>query len=341
MMKILIIKPSSLGDIIHAIPLLKVLGDTFSKAQIDWVISKNLSEILRGNPLINRLIVFDKDSWKKPGNLFESTKEIIKLAKTLRSEHYDIVLDLQGLLRSGLLTFFSDSPLKIGFRNAREGSKLFYNRKVNVNGVVHAVDRYLEVAKSLGAKPEKIEFPIYIEDSDRENIKNLTGNISEYIVIAPSARWKTKRWPPESFGTLASKLPVPCFITGSSSDRIMVEHAIAASNGQGINLCGKTTLKGLAALIEGAKAVVCNDSGPLHIAAALKVPVVALFGPTDPEKTGPYGWAGSGSVREHDYLKVIRTSIPCRPCFKKKCKDPKCMEEISVDTVLNEIKALL
>jgi ADP-heptose:LPS heptosyltransferase len=145
-------------------------------------------------------------------------------------------------------------------------------------------------------------------------------------------------WPPENFGKLASSLSTPCFITGSVSDRDIVTRVVSSSNGHGVDLCGKTTLQSLAALIEGAKAVVCNDSGPMHIAAALRVPVVALFGPTDPEKTGPYGWTDTGT---HKQCKVIRSSIHCGPCFRKKCKNPECMTGISVDTVLNELKELL
>ena len=154
----------------------------------------------------------------------------------------------------------------------------------------------------------------------------------EYIVIVPSARWETKRWSPENFGTLISKLSVPCIVTGSRADEQIVKEVMRFSNGKGTNFCGKTDLKELTALIAGAKAVVSNDSGPMHIAAALGVPVIALFGPTDPYKTGPYGW------QEKKNLRVIRALISCSPCFKKKCKDLLCMDGISVGTVLKELE---
>ncbi|MDP3298378.1 MAG: lipopolysaccharide heptosyltransferase II [Thermodesulfovibrionia bacterium] len=332
-MKILIIKPSSLGDVIHSLPFLKAIKNTFHDADIEWVISKSLKEILEGNHLINRLIVFDKDSWTKIGNLSKTVKEAIGLINILRSGHYDMVVDLQGLLRSGLITFFSSSPLKVGFKNAREGSSIFYNKKISVNGSLHAVDRCLEIAKSIGAKIDKVEFPlIFINDAERKKIKNLIGDLQEYVVVIPSARWKTKRWSPENFGTLISKLSVPCIVTGSRADEQIVKEVMRFSNGKGTNFCGKTDLKELTALIAGAKAVVTNDSGPMHIAAALGVPVIALFGPTDPYKTGPYGW------QEKKNLKVIRASISCSPCFKKKCKDLLCMDGISVGTVLKELE---
>ncbi len=359
-MKILIIKPSSLGDVIHSLPFLKAIKNTFHDADIEWVISKNLKEILEGNPLINRLIVFDKDSWTKIGNLSKTVKEAIGLINILKSGHYDMVVDLQGLLRSGLITFFTSSPLKVGFKNAREGSSIFYNKKISVNGSLHAVDRYLEIAKAIrqglgvSLRPmggqstthggsDKAEFPLYVDKTATENIKKLLGGLKEkeYVVVIPSARWETKRWSPENFGTLISKVSVPCIVTGSRADEQVVKEVMRFSNGKGTNFCGKTDLKELTALIAGAKAVVSNDSGPMHIAAALGALVIALFGPTDPYKTGPYGWSEIRAEQEKKNLRVIRASISCSPCFKKKCKDPLCMRGISVDTVLEEIKEYL
>jgi heptosyltransferase-1 len=334
-MKILIIKPSSLGDVIHSLPFLKALRERFQDAYIEWVISKNLKELLEGNPLINELIVFDKDSWKRIGNLPETLKETMGLIKRLRSKRYDMVIDLQGLLRSGLIAFFSPSPLRIGFKHAREGSSLFYNRRISVNGSLHAVDKYLEIARSLGARTDMVEFPLFLKDADRERIKTKIGNLSEYMVIVPSARWQSKRWPSENFGRLIERLPVSCIIIGSHSDIPTVQQVINSSNGKGINLCGRTSLGEVAALIADAKIVISNDSGPIHLAVALKRPVVALFGPTDPSKTGPYGWGRNKN------LKVIKTDVPCSPCFKKKCKNPLCMRGISVERVLEEVREFL
>jgi len=340
-MRILIIKPSSLGDVVHSLPFLKAIRDTFQDAHIEWVITRDLKDVLEGNPLINGLIVFNKDSWNRPKNFSRTVKEALELVKTLRTRHYDMVVDLQGLLRSGLMAFFTHSPLKIGFKHSRECSWLFYNRKISVNGTLHAVDRYLEIAKSVGAKMKQVEFPLYIDDTEKGKIKSLIGNLQEYIVIVPSARWETKRWPPENFGMLISKLSIPCVITGSSADKQVVQQVMASSNGKGMDLCGKTNLKGLIALIAGAKAIVSNDSGPMHIGTALGVPVIALFGPTDPVRTGPYGWSEIRAKQKNKNLRVIKISIPCSPCFKKKCKDPLCMNGINVETVLEGIKEYL
>lgn len=334
-MKILVIKPSSLGDVIHSLPFLKAVKDTFKDVQVDWVISKNLQEVLEGNPLINRLIVIDKDSWKKIWKALKTVADMKELIKTLRDDEYDMVVDLQGLLRSGIITFFARSPVKAGFDNAREGSRIFYNKKVSIADAVHAVDRYLEAAKAIGAGIGKAEFPISVDNDAKENIRKVLGNITQYAVAVPSARWQTKRWPPEKFGSLISRLSVPCVITGSSADTQIAERVISSSGGNGFSLCGRTGLKELTALIAGARAVVSNDSGPMHIAAALGIPVIALFGPTDPEKTGPYGW------HTNENLRVIRAPVSCSPCFRKKCKEDPCMNKIGVEEVYEAVKEYL
>lgn len=344
--KILIIKPSSLGDVIHALPFLKAIKDTFHGTHIEWLISKNCEGILIENPLINELIVFDKDSWKSLENISKTLREIKTLIKTLRAKKFDMVIDLQGLLRSGIMTFFARAPLKIGFKDSREGSRIFYNKKVSTEKGLHAVDKNLEVAREIqkaqgqearGKRQEKIEFPLYIDESAMNNVKNLLGNINEYIVVVPSARWQTKRWPSEYFGLLILKIPVPCVITGSKADIKIAQDVMNTSRGKGINLCGKTNLQELITLIAGAKAIVSNDSGPIHIGAALGIPLIALFGPTDPMRTGPYGWSGIHNKQRSKNIKVIQAGLPCSPCFKKRCKEPLCMSKISVEMVLEEL----
>ena len=342
-MKILVIKPSSLGDIIHALPFLKAVKETFPRAKIDWVISRNLKGILEDNPLINELIIFNKDAWKDYKNLPGTITEISLLKKTLISKRYDMVVDLQGLLRSGLIAWFTPAALKVGFEDAREGSRHFYDKKVAVNSSSHAVDKCLEVAKEIGARVKTVGFPLHVSQTAKRKIRNLLGDLETYIVIVPSARWCTKIWPAENFASLINKIQVPCVITGGKGDSAVamkIIEDIPAFSKKGpeglsnkiINLCGKTDLKELTALIAGAKAVVSNDSGPMHIAAALDIPTIAIFGPTDPLKTGPYGW------QTNKKLKVIKADVPCSPCRKKKCDKLICMDKVSVENVLDALK---
>ncbi len=347
-MKILVIKPSSLGDVIHALPFLKAVKDTFPKAQIDWVISKNLKGILEDNPLINELIIFNKDAWKNVKNLPKALSDISSLRKTLKSKRYDIVVDLQGLLRSGLIAYSTPANLKIGFEDAREGSRYFYDKRISANKSLHAVDKCLEIAQEIGAKVRKADFPLHITQTIKDKTKKLLGDIDEYVVIVPSARWLTKRWPSENFASLIRKISIPCVITGSKGDKeiaqkIMEDRTqttkIKNKNLEGknkiIDLCGKTDLKELTALIAGAKAVVSNDTGPLHIAAALDIPAIAIFGPTDPLKTGPYGW------QTNKNLKVLKADVPCSPCRRKKCAEFICMRQVKVKTVFDALKEYL
>ena len=345
-MKILVIKPSSLGDVIHALPFLNAVRESFPKAEIDWVISKSLKGLLEDNPLIDNLIILNKDSWKSIRRLPKTLAEIARLKRYLKKKKYDIVVDLQGLLRSGLIAKSTPAATKVGFADSREGSTLFYDKKVNVDKSLHAVDKCLEAAKAIGAKVRKAKFPLSVGMDAKKSIKELLGDTKEYIVIIPSARWASKRWPAERFTALIKKVNMPCVIAGTRGDRKISKTIIDSFNKGGgkkksgnedrvIDLCGKTDLKELIALLAGANAVVSNDSGPLHIAAALKRPAVAVFGPTDPVKTGPYGW------QTNKKLTVLKAPVPCGPCRNKNCKDLICMEKISANKVLKALKEYL
>jgi heptosyltransferase-1 len=337
-MEILVIKPSSLGDVIHALPFLSAVKETFPDSRVDWVISRNIKGIIEDSPLINSLIVLDKDSWKRIRNIPKTLAEISKLRKALKAKHYDIVVDLQGLLRSGLISLSAPSTMKIGFTDAREGSRLCYDRKISVGKNIHAVDKCLAVAEAIGAQTNRVKFHLHVDSAAKKTVKRLLGGINDYIVVAPSARWETKRWPAHNFAKLISNTVAPCVITGTKSDNKIAVKILdnlsdkRKKSGKTINLCGKTGLKELTALIAGAKAVVTNDSGPMHIAAALNKPVIAVFGPTDPNKTGPYGW------EESDKMSVIRAGVPCSPCRKRKCDDLKCMNNVSVRSVSEALK---
>jgi lipopolysaccharide heptosyltransferase I len=331
-MKILVIKPSSLGDVIHALPFLKSVKNTFPDARVDWVISRDLIGLIEDNPLIERIHTIDKESWKRMGNLYTSLTEILSLRKTLRTEHYDLVVDLQGLLRSGIIAHFASGSKTIGFADAREGSRLFYDVKIPIQGISHAVDRCLEAARIIGAEVKTADFPLSVNVDFSRKIKELIGNNDEYIIIAPSARWQSKRWPSAHFASLISRLTIQCIVIGSKDDMNLVNQIMTGTTGNAVNFCGKTDLKELVALISGSRAVVSNDSGPMHIAAALEMPTIALFGPTDPGKTGPYGW------QSNKKLKVIRADIPCSPCRTKECADLICMNSIQVESVLAELE---
>ncbi len=331
--KILIVKPSSLGDVIHSLPFLNVLKERFPKAEVHWVIAYGLEGLLAGHLMINKLWIIHKDRWKKISHVQYSFKEFHSLFKELRKEHFDIVIDLQGLLRSGIITRATGAPIRIGFKEAREGSRFFYTHKVKGGRNIHAVDRYLKVADFLGCDISDVCFPFpFYNKPSAFSLQPSDPSLQiskDYAVIVPGARWKTKKWPKEKFGRLTSLLPLQTIIVGSKKDMDIASKIVSLSKGKALSLAGKTDLKGLIEVIRGARFVVSNDSGPMHIAAALGIPVFAIFGPTDPMRTGPYG---NGHT-------IIKEDISCAPCFKKTCYALECMERLAVEKVYEIIKA--
>jgi heptosyltransferase-1 len=325
--KFLIIKPSSLGDVIHSLPFLNAVKAGFPGASVHWVIAKGLEGILEAHPMIDKLWVINKDAWKKIGNLKVTVNELKELFRNMKKERYDIAFDLQGLLRSGVITSATGAPVRVGFEEAREGSSFFYTHKIKGGKGIHAVDRYLKMADFVGCDISNVVFPF---PPGRPISPSIPVSLSSggYAVIVPGARWKTKRWPAEKFGSLACRLPLKTIIVGGENDKDIADEIVALSNGRATSLAGRTDLMELTEVMKHARFIVSNDSGPMHIAAALGVPVFAIFGPTDPGKTGPYG-------KGHT---VIRENISCAPCFRRTCKDLKCMNGMSAEKVYRIIR---
>lgn len=329
--KILIVKPSSLGDVVHSLPCLNAMKGCFPKAEIHWVIARGLEELLEGHPMIDRLIIINKDLWKKLSQTGATLKEIRELFRQLRHENYDMVVDLQGLLRSGLITLATDAPVRIGFHEAREGSRLFYTKTVSVSRDIHAVDRYMKIPEELGCDIQDRVFPFPPADSGSDAAEKF-ADLGSYAVLVPGARWKTKIWPAEKFGSVASMLSLRSVVVGSSGDRALADTVVAQSGDKAVSVAGKTNLRELIEIMRAAEVVITNDSGPMHIAAALNVPVVAIFGPTSPKRTGPYG---KGHV-------VLQAEADCVPCFKRDCSDNiTCMNEITPDAVYQAVLRVL
>jgi len=323
--KALVVKPSSLGDVVHSLPFLHSLKKCMPHVRVHWVIAEPLKELLEGHPLIEKLWVIKKDNWKKPAKIFETLSEFKALSRGLKAQRYDIAFDLQGLLRSGIITKSSGAKIRVGFKEAREGGHFFYTHKVEGGKGIHAVERYLKIARFIAldvpCEPE-IEFPLI-------RVEDFTPPLKEYAVLAPGARWASKRWPARDFSKLASMLPIKSLVIGSNSEKILADEVAAASGGKAVSWAGKSGVKELIEIIRHARFMVTNDSGPMHIAAALGVPVIAVFGPTDPVLTGPYG---------KGKRVVVRDKTECAPCRRRECPDMKCMRALTPERVLNEIK---
>lgn len=324
--KVLIVKLSSLGDIIHSLAFINTLKENFPQLRIHWIVAKEFEDILCGHPFIEKVISVDKNKWKNPKNFFATAKEFILLRNYFKEERYDVVFDLQGLFRSGFITYLTGAQLRVGFKEGRELSPIFYNKKVSASLNQHAVLRYLEIAKETGCKIDSVKFPLPESEPPRwlENFKN-------FVIIIPSARWQSKNWPIPYFVELIKLLPYNFIVVGSKSDIEDAKSIEKYSKGKAISFAGKTTLKDLISVFKKSLFVITPDTGTMHLAVACGKRVVAIFGPTNPVRTGPFG---EGHL-------VIKSNESCSPCFKKFCESNSCMKNITAEFVYERIKEWL
>jgi heptosyltransferase-1 len=340
-MKILIIKLSAIGDVVQTLPALEAIKGIYPTSEITWVVEEAAAGILDGHPLVHRVLISRRKSWfqmlKNPLTFFTGMKRIVVFLRELRSTRFDIAIDFQGLLKSGILIGLARAHRKIGFDRTREFSYLFLNEKLPAyDKEKHALERYLDVARYLGAvnPSSACVLPMEREVSVmKQRIKGVRQDMRPLIVINPVARWKTKLWPEQKFAELADRIiqeqKAVVIFTGSSDDRMVIKRIAAMMRQKAENWAGETTLKELAALASLSNLFITTDTGPMHMAAAAGVKVLALFGPTAPWRTGPHG---------ESHI-VVRKGLKCSPCFHRKCDDIQCMEAITVEEVMDILNA--
>jgi len=337
---ILIVKLSAIGDVIHTLPSLSALRGLYPDAHITWVVEEAAADLVLNHPYLDAVLISQRKSWSKDfqrGRFRRPLEEMITFMKNLRQRPYDLVIDFHGLFKSSIIVFLSGGKRKLGYNSLQELSGLFLNEKIPEDMNKHAVERYLDFPRYLGAKIDSARFilPFNKEAETRAQILLGKYNLGDKIFIAinPIAYWETKLWSNEKFAHLAdlinNKLQMKVVFTGSEKEPI--EKITSLMNTESINLGGQTTLLDLASLYKEARIVITTDSGPMHLAAAVETPVIALFGPTDPARTGPYG---AGHT-------IIRTELPCSPCFLKKCSTKKCMEDVSPQQVFAAVEKKL
>lgn len=347
--RILIIKPSSLGDIVHALPVLAGLRRAHPRARVSWLIGSGFADLLAGHPLIDELIPFDRGRFGRMWRSPRIAAEFLAFVRSIRARRFDLVIDLQGLFRSGFLARASGAARRVGFADARELATLFYTDRVRCGAdAVHAVDRNLCVSAAL-ALPPTAEFPLPVDAGALARARAMLGATPDdppILAIVVGARWVTKIWPAERGGELLAAAVRDgrwrAVLLGAPADRTLADALLSSAARLGsdcrdvIDLVGRTTLRELTALMSLSRVVVCQDSGPMHVAAALGRPTVALFGPTDERRTGPYSSAA----------RVVRVELECAPCRRRRCRfagaDPRhhrCMRDISAARVIAEIEA--
>lgn len=313
-MKILILKPSSLGDIVHALPVLRQLKAYHPNSQIHWWVASGFAPLLQGDPDLAGLIVFNRRGWQSPWRM----AELLRSVRAMRRECFDLIIDLQGLARSGLVAWLANGAHTIGLSNPREGARGLYDVAVDRPvGRSHAVDWYLEVLARLGVpRSDDLEcLPARPDIAADVRGKWPVGDHS-WVVVCPGARWLNKRWPVAHFQELVrllgSREPAWRFALMGSHDDISLSREIASAlPDRCLDLAGATTLPEMVEWMRLSRGVITNDSGPVHIAAALGRPLTAIYGPTTPGQTGPYGNAAG-------VLQSAQT--PCVPCMRSVCR---------------------
>lgn len=339
-MNILIVKLSAIGDVIHTLPSLAALRRLYPDAHITWVVEEAAADLVVNHPHLDRVLIFPRKRWMadfKKGQVSAAWRGVQSFVSALQNRSYDLVIDFHGLLKSSVVVFLSKGKRKLGYDSWQELSGLFLNEKIPEDMNKHAVDRYLDFPRYLGAPASPAEFilPLGPEAEAGSDALLAAAGLerAKFIAVNAVALWETKLWENAKFAALADaiqgKLKIPVVFTGG--DRESLASIVSAMNTPGINLGGQTRLPELACLYKKALAVVTTDSGPMHLAAAVGAPVVALFGPTDPKRTGPYG---AGHT-------VIRSGLSCSPCLKKTCPTKQCMEEIAPEQVIAAVETLL
>lgn len=340
-MNILIVKLSAIGDVIHTLPSLSALRRHYPDAHITWVVEELASDLVMDHPHLDRVLVSHRKGWisdLKRGRISDALKETKTFLSELRARPYDLVIDFHGLFKSAVIVLLSGGMRKLGYNSLQEGSGLFYNEKIPEDMNKHAVDRYLDFVRHLGVHVETPEFKLAIETENENRVRTLlaAGGIGPgdpFVAVSPQALWETKLWSDQKFVQLSERiiqeLNVPVVFTGG--DLKATEGIQSFMTLPSEDLAGQTTLRDLACLFREASLVVTTDSGPMHLAAAMETPVIALFGPTDPSRTGPYG-------KDHT---VIRVELPCSPCFFRTCDTKLCMQEITVGDVFQAVRKKL
>ena len=314
-LKILILKPSSLGDVVQALPVLRALKRHWAQSEIYWWIDRNLAPLLSDDPDLAGVIPFERRLWATPANW----RAVWGAVRWMRQQRFDLVIDLQGLMRSGIFAWLAKGQLTIGLDEPREGARGFYDLIApRPSFFMHAVEWYLGVLPLAGV-PRTAEFQ-WLPDRPKVAAglrRRWPVQPGPWLLLQPGAHWPNKRWPVEYFAELVRLAAVRreawrFAILGSADERPLGAAIAGVAPARCLDLTGQLSLPEMVEWIRLGAVLVTNDTGPMHVAAALGKPVVALFGPTEPRRTGPYG--------QLDH--VLQAQLPCIPCMKPRCTYP-------------------
>ncbi len=340
--RILIVKLSSIGDVVHALPVLKTLRKNYPGAYISWVVESKAREILEGNKDLDEIIVINTGKWRKRLNR-STINEMISKIKVLRGKKFDLAIDIQGLIKSGVIAYLSGARVRIGFNrgDAREPlNRLFMTVEASPIGKdIHVIDKNLSLLGSLGLNSFSKEFTIQTSPADEKYIDDFlrAKNIDPekgFIAVNPGVGFKTKKWETRKYAELSDgimdELNKKVILTWGPGEEGLVSEISNMMHHKPVTP-PFTTVKQAAVLLRRCKMFIGSDTGPLHITAALNIPTVAIFGPTDPIRNGPYG-------NNHT---IIHKNLACSGCYKRRCKTMECMKGITVEEVYKAVKEMM
>jgi len=334
--RILVVKLSSIGDVVQALPVPGALRRRFPQAHIAWAVGPAAAGVVIGHPHLDEVIVVGGSESNGDVRTVPPLNEPRRLRQALRPMKFDTTLDLQGLLKSAAVAFLSGAKERIGYRTLHEATFLLNNRRIVPNRRdVHAVESYLDFAEALGAARRPVEFPIAISDDDRKAVDGLLADRDRLAALIPGARWESKLWPADRFGAVARTLwekdGLESVVVGASGDAELAAAVAEEAGTSVLDLTGRTTLKQVAEVFRRCRVTVGNDTGPLYISSAMGTPTVAVFGPSDARRLGPYG---------EGHAKLV-AQVDCAPCRNRRCHPRKCMESISANHVIEAARTLL
>jgi len=317
--KILIVLHGSIGDVTRALPLAKLVRQGFPRASLSWSVEPAAYPLLRGNPAIDEIILFDRNHW---------WRSFIPFLAAVRARRFELVLDLQRHLKSGIISWVSGAPQRLGFHPAdsKEGNGYFNNLHIARCGEgIAKLDHYLRFAEYLGIPCAPVEWDFALTADEMASVdRHLAQTSSAYAVLFVGTRWPSKQWFAKQITECAKMLQaehdLDVLLLGGAQDRKLAQQALAGATFRVVDLTGRTSLREAVGIIQRAKLAVGPDTGLMHIAAAVGTPVISLWGATDPARTGPFGF---GNL-------VIRGQAPCVPCHKKDCPIGRvCMQSIT------------
>jgi lipopolysaccharide heptosyltransferase I len=326
-LRIALIKPSALGDIVHALPVLSGLRQRFPSAHITWIVKQHYAPLLEGHPDLDAVLTFDR---KIMGNVWRAGRSWWNFAQRLQAARFDLVIDLQGLFRSGLMCWWTGAKRQVGLATAQEGSCWFYTDIVDSRDMrkLHAVERYWQVVRALGGSEQELRFRVPLRDDAVYWAKELLADYPRpWLCFGVGASRPTKRWLPAHFAALAEKARLAVggtiIFVGRAEETPLAQAVAHSLTGLKLDLTGGTTLPQLAAILSLADVMVANDTGPLHLAAALGRPVIAPYTCTKIELHGPYG----------PHCRAVASSVPCQGSYLHQCSRMDCMRELTPERV--------